>query len=57
MALHTRAERSVFAHAKGLYIFMYTVYACVHTILFLQLIALLFSYFEHLPECDQVPNC
>lgn len=45
MALHTHAERSVFVHVKDLCVFMCTVYACVHTILFLQLIALLFPYF------------
>lgn len=53
MALHTHAERSVFEHAKGLCVFMCTVYTCVHTILFLQLIALPIPYFVHLPECDQ----
>lgn len=59
MALHTHAERSVFVHVKDLCVFMCTVHACVHTILFLQLIALLFPYFVHLTECDQLPktNC
>lgn len=56
MAPDTHAERSVFVHAKGLRVLMCTVYACVHTILVLQLIALPFPYFVYFPECDQVPN-